>query len=394
MRLLQRARRLAQVRMPHSSEIPHLLRLLWDDRWGTLPGRAEPVVHVESALDWIVNAADAVSKKGVSGGFSLLFGWEPAYLETTGYTIPTLYEAARLQDRPDLRELATNLAEWALKQQRSNGGFPGGVGQTEPPLVFDTGQVLFGLVEAYRQTGRNEFIVAAAKAGAFLSGSLDNEGCYARNLWLNCVHTYDVRVSWALLLLAEQSGEAGFRRAAERNVDWTLSQQHENGLFAHDAFVTGGPIFTHTLGYTLQGLIECGHILGREDVLRSVDRTLSALLNDILRHGRAAGAYDLGWHGDYRWNCLTGDCQLAIVFARAAEAGSREADYNWAFTQVLDEVKKTHRTQSHHPGICGGVKGSHPIYGPYQRYKFPNWAAKFFVDALLIEIHGSAATRG
>ena len=31
----------------------------------------------------------------------------------------------------------------------------------------------------------------------------------------------------------------------------------------------------------------------------------------------------------------------------------------------------------------GGIKGSHPIWGGYDPFRYPNWAAKFFVDALL-----------
>ena len=31
------------------------------------------------------------------------------------------------------------------------------------------------------------------------------------------------------------------------------------------------------------------------------------------------------------------------------------------------------------------MKGSHPIWGPYEADDYPNWAAKFFADALLLE---------
>jgi hypothetical protein len=33
----------------------------------------------------------------------------------------------------------------------------------------------------------------------------------------------------------------------------------------------------------------------------------------------------------------------------------------------------------------GGIRGSFPAYGGYGTYQFLNWAAKFFVDALLAE---------
>ena len=42
----------------------------------------------------------------------------------------------------------------------------------------------------------------------------------------------------------------------------------------------------------------------------------------------------------------------------------------------------------HHEGtlvslVRGGIAGSAPFYGRYERFTYPNWAAKFYVDALL-----------
>jgi hypothetical protein len=34
--------------------------------------------------------------------------------------------------------------------------------------------------------------------------------------------------------------------------------------------------------------------------------------------------------------------------------------------------------------VRGAIAGSYPIYGRYERLKYPNWATKFFVDALLM----------
>jgi hypothetical protein len=32
--------------------------------------------------------------------------------------------------------------------------------------------------------------------------------------------------------------------------------------------------------------------------------------------------------------------------------------------------------------VRGGIKGSHPVWGRYAFMSFPNWATKFFVDAM------------
>ncbi|MGF1595582.1 MAG: hypothetical protein ACFCVK_01410 [Acidimicrobiales bacterium] len=36
------------------------------------------------------------------------------------------------------------------------------------------------------------------------------------------------------------------------------------------------------------------------------------------------------------------------------------------------------------PEIRGAIKGSHPIWGRYAPLGYPNWATKFFLDALLL----------
>ena len=38
-------------------------------------------------------------------------------------------------------------------------------------------------------------------------------------------------------------------------------------------------------------------------------------------------------------------------------------------------------------GIRGGIQGAFPIYGWYAPFCIINWATKFFVDALLLELH-------
>jgi hypothetical protein len=36
--------------------------------------------------------------------------------------------------------------------------------------------------------------------------------------------------------------------------------------------------------------------------------------------------------------------------------------------------------------VRGGIAGSAPIWGDYSRFEYPNWAAKFFADALMMDM--------
>jgi hypothetical protein len=53
---------------------------------------------------------------------------------------------------------------------------------------------------------------------------------------------------------------------------------------------------------------------------------------------------------------------------------------------MLDFIKTLHNTASKNGGMNGGVKGAFPVYGSYSMLKYPNWAAKFFADALMLKI--------
>jgi hypothetical protein len=79
--------------------------------------------------------------------------------------------------------------------------------------------------------------------------------------------------------------------------------------------------------------------------------------------------------------CLTGNCQLAIVWARLhASVGGK--NYRMGTVRALDRVMATQDLDADDPGIRGGIKGSQPVWGRYAPMSLPNWAAKFFVDAM------------
>ena len=51
--------------------------------------------------------------------------------------------------------------------------------------------------------------------------------------------------------------------------------------------------------------------------------------------------------------------------------------------EFLELVKRAQPLLHAHQGIRGGIPGSDPIWGDYLTMALPNWAAKYFIDALL-----------
>ena len=116
---------------------------------------------------------------------------------------------------------------------------------------------------------------------------------------------------------------------------------------------------------------------GRAAVAVAAER----LLERLERSRVLAGVLNHEWQPQSSYVCLTGNAQLAALWIRLAEIVGDSRFVNAAF-KAIDDVKRAQSLESRSAGIRGGVAGSAPIGGGYIPFAFPNWAAKFFIDAL------------
>lgn len=340
--------------------------------------------HNAAAIAWIRYAYLAAADGGISKGYDLLRRrWAPSYPETTGYTIPTLLNAAKLLEYPELNALAISLAEYLLEKAALDGGVVHWRTKIDAsPIVFDTGQVMFGWLAVYRAYQDERFLQAAIRSGNWLVTIQDRDGSWKNNQYLNVVKVIDTRVAWALLELYQITRDETYRQAAIRNLDWASQQQDEAGWFNKCSFVVGKPPYTHTLAYTAEGLFECGKILDNEFYKTSARRMADAVLSRHHPDGSLAGTYGPGFQKHSHWSCLTGNCQIAHLWLRLFET-MRELKYYRAAQKAVFFVAHTQNIHTKNPNIRGAIAGSHPRYGSYERFKYPNWAAKFFIDAIM-----------
>lgn len=309
----------------------------------------------------------------------------PSYPETTGYTVPTLLASADYLAKPDLRGVATAVADYLLTTRTPEGGvghWKQRNGQTVSPVVFDTGQVIFGWLAAWRETDDPVYLQAAVDAADWLVGVQSESGAWVRYQHLDTVKVIDTRVAWALLELAKVAPSSSYITAARRNLDWALSQQQPNGWFNHAAFRPKQNPFTHTIAYTAEGLLECGLILDEMRYTTCAEAVIRALLERQRPDGSLASTFDAAWRPTSRSTCLTGDCQMALLWLRFYRL-SGDICYLNAARKAIAFVAATQNVFTSNPNIRGAIAGSHPIYGRYERLRYPNWAAKFFIDALL-----------
>jgi hypothetical protein len=339
--------------------------------------------HLDAAIDWIRLAHAANSNGGISKGYNVLSGhWYPSYPETTGYTIPTLLNAATVLDRQELQSIAFALADYLIDCRTIEGGVGNWTASGLHPIVFDTGQVIFGWLAASRRSNDRRYLEAAIRAGDWLVSVQDSSGAWRDYQHLGVEKVIDTRVAWALLELHRCTDRDVYLRAAVRNLEWALRQQEADGWFRKCAFTLVEDPFTHTLAYTAEGLFECGCLLDEEIYIEAARRAADALRVLQYPDGRLASSYGSSWQETSSSSCLAGNCQMSRLWLRFYEKGGDRAYYD-AGKKAIAFVAHTQKLKTSSRNIRGAIAGSHPIYGRYERFKYPNWAAKFFIDALL-----------
>lgn len=369
---------------------PLHLSLAWHSLQGQSSERQPHRAHLVAAIDWLCRAQDVRNGQpdggGVSAGWSFEDGWLPSYPETTGYIIETMLAAAKLLDRPELVVRAQRMIDWELSIQLPDGAFPGHFGEPgSRPVIFNTGQIMHGMIAGHTQLQRQDCLPAAVRAGHWLADQQDDDGCWRRFEHNDTPHVYNTRATWPLLATGLLTGETRLVRAAKRNLDWALTQQTGSGWFATNAFVPWRSPFTHTIAYAIRGFLESGVLLGDERYLAAALKAGRGLAQVQRRDGWLAGTYRDGWQADASYACLTGVAQMSLNWTRLAQAVDAQ-DLREHARAGLDYLKTTHRLDHGDAAVRGGIAGSAPIWGDYSRFEYPNWAAKFFADALMMDM--------
>lgn len=344
--------------------------------------------HLVAAIDWLCRAQDVRDRQhdagGVSAGWSFEDGWLPSYPETSGYIVETFIAAATVLDRSELIERANRIIDWELSIQHSDGAFPGHFGEAgSAPVIFNTGQIMHGMLAGYLELGRPECLEAAVRAGHWLAEHQGDDGCWRRFEHNGVPHTYNTRGTWALLATALIAGDACLKSAAIRHLNWALARQTESGWFAENAFVAGHEPYTHTIAYAIRGFLECGVLLGGGRYLDAAVTAARAVARVQRNDGWLAGSFGDGWVSSARYCCLTGLAQMSIDWMRSAQEGGA-AELRDHARRGLAFLEGTQRLDDADDAVRGGIAGSAPIWGRYSRFEFPSWAAKFFADALMM----------
>jgi ubiquinone/menaquinone biosynthesis C-methylase UbiE len=337
--------------------------------------------HLGMCVEWLLYSQKASRSDGYAATDSVKRGWQHAYIETTGYIIPTMLDAGAFLGDARGRKSALRAGEWLLTVQLADGSFTD-IDEFKPQ-VFDTGQVLLGLNRLYRETRDARYLAAGRRAGKWLMAVQDQDGSWTSMAYhRGQACTYHTRVAAALLELAELAGEPCFRDVAIRNLRWVACRQQGNGFFLNSELIPAADPVLHTMIYVLEGFLMAYQLTGEQEWLDVVLRAAGPLKQiNLERDLVLRSQYDANLNVSNPEKCIPGLAQWAGVCLALYEL-THDAGYLEAATLTIYYLKsKQLRSKG---ALYGALPASVPLWGYYHPWTFPNWAVKFFADALMV----------
>lgn len=350
-------------------------------------------ISLNLSVRWLLSAHQEM-KDGGFGTFYIVDNWTSSYPETSGYIIPTLFEAIPhcRESKAEIVKTILYCADWLSDIQKPSGGWQAYyVSHDKPEVVFNTGQVIRGLVIVHHLTQNDRFKESIQKSCDWLVSVQEENGSWVKMASMNQPRVYDAYVAHPLLLGYKITGNEAHKIAAIKSLDWVLSQQEENGWFnnADNTIKHNHQPILHTIAYTIDGLINCGIILNEKKYIEAGKKAADKLLDLFNEHGYLNGRFDKNWTPTDYMIC-TGCAQISIIWSMLYEI-TKENKY-------LDAVKKINSQLTNIQRSCltingsgnGAIPGSFPLWGKYEPFGFPNWATKYFADAIMYELNISS----
>ncbi len=341
--------------------------------------------RIRIALNWILRMQN--QDGGIASQYSLLYGRCPNFPETTGYIIPTFIKGYYFLNDQKYLDAAKKAGDWLIEIQNEKGYFCD-IFYKDRPMIFDTAQAMSGLIAIYNLDKNPKYLDAAKKAGDWLIAQQEENGSWIKNSYNKIPHTYYSRASLCLLELWLKTNEEKYKITSIKNLNWTISQQKENGFFENSSFFSDNSPALHTIAYTLEGLLKSYIILKDDQKIESkkyldaAKKTADRISLIIKKDGIPWGHYNPEWQRIKKGRCLTGLAQISEIFFLLYEQDNDINHLKNARTIIryLKTQQKTKGLEQFH----GAIPGSDPIYGSYMPNSYPNWAVKFFIDVLLL----------
>jgi folate-dependent phosphoribosylglycinamide formyltransferase PurN/uncharacterized membrane protein len=345
--------------------------------------------HLLAAADWLKRAQDATGDGGFVGRYNLRSGWSSSYPETTGYIVPTLLRLADTLGDQEYLQRAERAIEFLLSVQLSSGAFPGAeiAENRTTPSPFNTGQIMNGLQAWVKRTGDERCRTALFRAGRWLCEVQDASGAWLKYFYQELATTYSAHLTCWLAEAGEFLNDAPMLEASSHHLAWCMRHFDAErswfnlcGFSAEDHAANRS--VTHTIAYTIWGVLRTSEVVKSAEGKAAAESAAYAAMRRLELSRRLPGILDHRWKPLANFTCLTGNVQMALIWLHLYGQNGDPRLLNAALKSI-DMVKAAQAMDAADPGVRGGIAGSQPVWGDYISHAFPNWAARYFIDALL-----------
>ena len=344
--------------MRHKARRVRALRWIMQDLAGVArqPEQAHRT-HLRATLEWLCRAQDASATAGlVAGGWTFESGWQAPSIDATGRLIETFLPAAEYLAWPELAQRACHMLDALL----------------EAPEVASLGR-LHGLIAAHARLGQRESLARALRD--------------AQGMRIDARHpaAWHADAAHVLARLAALAGEDGLRGVARMHLQAACCAQTPSGWFADLA----APTPTATLARVLRSLAEASRLLGEAAGFDAALRAAHGLSDQLRPDGALCAAFDDGWTPGARYACVPGSAEAAAAWLRLAQMGGGAAwrDAAW---RLLAWVKRNQRTEGDQLTLRGALPNAAPIWRGATAFGVDTLGAKYFADALMMDMVGIA----
>lgn len=297
-----------------------------------------------------------VKKNTIDGnGICVTSAKQYIYPEVTGYFIPTLLEWGE-------DDLAVSYAKYLMSIQKEDGAWYDSEGKL--PYVFDTGQILKGLVAIREKLPEADEHIR--KACDWMLSRQDESGALRApegNAWNpgeceETIHTYclsPIRDAGRIF------GRDDYVQAAQKALAYYIEHDRES--------ILGFGQISHFHAYVMEALAD----MGETDLCRQA-------MTNLERYRNPQGGIPA--FKDVPWICSTGCFQLAVVWYKLGEKEKGDSLFHY-----------TCRFQN----PSGGWYGSYPeskfknlfrsgrMKPGYFAIEEPSWVNKYYLDALYLK---------
>lgn len=278
--------------------------------------------NIELAKNWLLNSGiqnvkDIRNSEGINlkGSFNSWFDLDKkiypyAYSETTGYAITTLLFLHNILKDNRLIRKAEKAAKWVIESSMHPCGgvrtrlykdddsantlysFSG-----DKIFSFDTGMVLYGMVNLCKLTQNSRYLQASEMLAKFLIDKMQNKdgslpAIYdpktdriidSLDKWSSQPGSFHAKVSLGLVDLFEITQNDKYQDAAIKLCEYAVSTQKESGRFVTDK--ASQTTHTHPHCYAAEGLLHTGASFNITEFVESAERATAWTFENVSSEG-------------------------------------------------------------------------------------------------------------